>query len=143
MGEAAEGGEVAVMWFTVKKGVEAVEVSYAHGESTLFVENVAVRPDDPFDVSLDMGKNFKTRDKQDHTYADAQDFADEVDSLKSVHISDATVIKAIDLQLKRLKKRPERGRLRILLQGEHWFNISMEAHDEHSLMLRVLSIADL
>jgi hypothetical protein len=141
LGEAEEGSEVGVaFWYNIKKGVETIEVEYANGETTLFVENVEIRPDDPFDVSLDLGKNLRTRNKRENTYIDGQDFAKNVASLKSVDINDSTVIKSINQQIKRVN--PTSARLRILLNGEHWFTVSMEAHDEFSLMLRVLSTAD-
>src|SRR3954470_18050699 len=93
------------MWFTLKKGSETVHVEYSHGGATLFVENVQLQPDDPFDISLDLNKNLRSRNKQENTYVDANDLASEMDTLKSVQITDATAIDGIRKALGRMEQK--------------------------------------
>ena len=127
-------------WYSLKKGTSSVEISYAHGSVTLLVKNVEMRPADPFDISIDLDSNLHTRNKQENMYGDAQDVSKEISSLKSVEVRDRTVIQGIAKQFGRVK--PQAARLRVLLDGEHCFFISMESRGDDLLVLTTKSTTE-
>jgi len=133
---------VSLPWFTVKKGAVGVHVMYAHGGTDLLIENFAVRPDDPFDVRLDLSKNLRTRNKTENSYVDAVDVSNNIDSLKSVQINDETILKGVSKHIERALKtqgQPKRVRLCVLLKGEHWYEVQLTIPNEYTLMLEVVS----
>ena len=82
-----------MLWFTIKTATTAIDVTYGHGTTTLLTENVSIKPGDPFDVSIDLNKNLRSRNKTENTYVDAKDLSGQMDSLKSVQIADETIVK--------------------------------------------------
>ena len=68
-----------------------------------------------------------------------------MDSLKSVQITNEAIIKGIVRQLERMKKSeslPDQVRLRVSLNGEHWYAVQLHWEAAQSLMLNVLSTTD-
>jgi len=132
-------------WWDVRKGSVGVTVTYGYGDSGLLIEKFAVRPGDSFDVRFDMGKNLRTRNKQENSYIDAQDLANNMDSVTSIEISDDTIVKGVSKHLQRLKKSsglPKGVRVCIVLNGEHWYNARLSIPDEYTLMLDGLKPTD-
>jgi hypothetical protein len=130
-------------WDPVRKTSTIVHVSYDHTTATLFAEDIRVRPDDPFDISIDLGKNLRTRHKGVGTYLDARDLADgEIATLQSVRIDDDQVYERIERHVGCLDSVPKIWRLHIELEGSHWFNVRPEARGRHCLVLHVSSAID-
>ncbi|HEY7293007.1 MAG TPA: hypothetical protein VH583_24435 [Vicinamibacterales bacterium] len=125
------------MWFTLKKGAEAISIIYANGETTVFAEDAAIEAADPFGIRLDLNKNLRSRNKQENTYIDANDFLEHVHTLKSVQLFDATFIAKVRAQLQRIK--PTGAHLRLLLNGEHAFDVGIDSESDLSMWLHVKS----
>ena len=73
----------------------AIDVTYGHGTTTLLTENVSIQPGDPFDVSIDLNKNLRSRNKTENTYVDAKDLSGQMDSLGSIRASDRQFSNAV------------------------------------------------
>ena len=68
-----------------------------------------------------------------------------MDTLKSIQITDATVLKGISAQLARMQSKnalPNKYRLRVLLRGTHRYDVRPEAEGEHALFLHVLNTTE-
>jgi hypothetical protein len=130
-----------MMWTSIRKTSTFVHLSYGYATATLFAEDIRIRAADPFDVSIDLSKNLRTRHKSVGTYVDARELADgELRSLRSVQIDDERVIERIASHVQHLETVPAIWRLRVELEGSSWFRIQPEVHGGQSLILQVLAI---
>lgn len=131
-------------WDTLRKTYIIIYVEYGPAHAKLFAENIRVRAADPFDVSIDLSKNLRTRSKGVGTFVDASRLANEMGTLKTVHISDAQILERIGWHLKRLDELPNVWRLHVELEGSHWFIVKPEVRGRNvqSLWLTVESAAE-
>ncbi|HEY3384401.1 MAG TPA: hypothetical protein VGK32_21800 [Vicinamibacterales bacterium] len=134
------------MWRNLKKTSTIVYASYDFTDATtLFAEDFMARPGDPFDISLDLTKNLRTRNKDEDTYIDARELADgAISGLRTVQIDDKQVIERIRLKLSDLPAPPKQWRLRVQLEGDHWYAVRPEAPagTSDTLLLHVASVLD-
>lgn len=131
-------------WDTLRKTYILVHVSYGYANATLFAENIRVRAGDPFDVSVDLNKNLRTRHKGVGTYVDASDLArGEMSTLKTLRIDDDQIIDRIGRHLEHVDENPKTWRLHVALEGSHWFVVRPEVRGPHeSLWLHIESTAE-
>jgi hypothetical protein len=131
-----------MFWDPVRKTTTIVHVAYDHTTATLFAEDIRVRAGDPFDISIDLNKNLRTRHKSVGTYVDAKALAaGEIGTLQSVQLDDDQVYERIGRLIDRLDSVPATWRLHVWLQGSHWFTVCPEARGQHSLIFHVSSTA--
>lgn len=114
-------------WDTLRKTSVIVHVEYGHAHTSLFSENIAVRTGEPFDFSIDLNKNLRTRHKSVGTYVAADDLANgDISRLKAVQIHDKNVLDRIGSKLEHMETVPRAFRLHVALKGSHWFNVRPE-----------------
>lgn len=129
-------------WDTLRKSYVIIHVAYDHTTATLFAENISVRAGDPFDLSIDLNKNLRTRYKSVGTCIDARDLANgEIGTLQSVQIDDDKIYDGIERHLGSLDEVPKVWRLHVALEGAHWFTVRPEVRGRRSLWFHVLSPA--
>jgi len=127
-------------WFPIRKTSTIVHVEYDHATATLFAENICVRPEDPFDISVDLNKNLRTRHKSVGTYMDARNLAaGRLRTLHSIQIDEEHVLDRLCSHLEHFGKVPEKWRLLVNLEGMSWFTIRPQLRGNRSLVLNVLS----
>lgn len=127
-------------WFPIRKTTVIVHVGYGSTYADVFADDIRVRADDPFDISIDLNRGLRSRSKGVGTYLDARELADgEIDNLTSVQISEKQVYEGIDSHLNSLDETPKTWRLHVSLEGSHWFEVRPEVRAHHTLVLHVES----
>lgn len=130
----------------LRKTSTIVYVSWDTSDATtLFAENFLARATDSLDVSLDLANNLRTRNKDENTYSDARELADGgIVSLTSIQIDDKQVLDGLRRKLRLVRVRPKQWRLRVQLEGDHWFAVRPEVphHATDTLLLHVVSVLE-
>jgi len=76
-----------------------------------------------------------------NTYIDARELADgSINSLEFVQIDEKQVIDGLNKALQNLKKRPDKWKLTILLEGEHSFLVEPEFYRRGNLTSLFLKV---
>jgi hypothetical protein len=121
----------------LRKGTSSLYLEYG-GSSTnnLSAYDIQLVLGDPTEVSVDLGPNLRTRNKQGNGFADASALADgNVDDLSLVQISEGQVIRALARYAGRLSQSP--WKLRLRLDRLYTFSVNPEIA-EADLFLRVV-----
>lgn len=124
-------------WDTLRKTYIIVGVNFRHHTHKVFAENIRVRIRRDFEISIDLNKNLRTRSKGSGTCVAAMDLARDINSLKYVQILDRKVIEDMGRYLDASNDDPERCRVHVALQGDHWFDCHTELKGQTSLFLHL------
>ncbi len=132
---------MATVWRSLRKGGTLLYVEYGSTYTNhLYGHDCRVRVEPKFEVSLDLGKNLRTRNTSTNQYSDAKSLASgDIERLKTVQISDAQIIDGLSAAAKRIPAPPDEWTLTIELQGQRSFRVQPQLDSSGtSLFLRVI-----
>lgn len=129
-------------WKSLRKGSAGLHITYGKSETgNLCVENVRVRTAPSLDLSFELNRNLRTRNRSTNSYQDARELADgAIADLKVVQITDNQVLERLSGLLARAHDVPSVWTLTVELEGPHTFRVRPEWDPEDgSLSLHVES----
>ena len=130
----------AMSWLSLKKGGFSLHVAYAGTyTNNLYGYDARVRIRPTVEISLDLNRNLRTKNKSENGYIDARELADgEIDQLEVVQICDERVIDRLAGAVEMADNPASEWGLTIELEGQHKFRVRPDADRSDSVFLRVI-----
>jgi hypothetical protein len=127
-------------WLSLKKGGSGLHVAYADtSTSNLRGYDAKVRIRPTVEISLDLNRNLRTKNKSENGYVDARELADgEIDQLELVQICDERVIDRLSQAVEMADNPASEWGLTIELEGQHKFCVRPDPDRSDSVFLRVI-----
>jgi hypothetical protein len=127
------------IWRSLKKGSVGIHISYGDTfTNSLSATDFQLRISPRFEISFDLNKNLRTKNKQNFSYIDARHLADgEIAQLKMVQINDSRILDRI-MESYKFAGKPREWYLMIHLEGERSFRVHPEKNGS-ALFLRVIT----
>jgi len=128
-------------WKKLKKSGVSLHVEYGETfANDLYGYDAKFRTGPPFEISLDLNRNLRTRNKTTNTYVDAQELADgDINQLKLVQIIDEGLFGRLASEIQATGGSSAVWTLAIELGGRHIFQVKPERDDPgETLYLHVL-----
>lgn len=132
-------------WIQLRKGGTLLHIVYGKTHSSnLSGYDVRVRTLPSMELSLDLNRNLRTRNKSENSYYDARELADgKIADLKLLQLDDGYIIKRLCRVLRDARGVPPDWMLVIELEGRNAFRVRPERRSTSgSLFLRVAWAVD-
>ena len=130
----------AMSWLSLKRGGSSLHVAYADTyTNNLYGYDARVRIRPTVEISLDLNRNLRTKNKSENGYIDARELADgEIDQLEVVQICDERVKDRLAEAVEMADNPASEWGLTIELEGQHKFRVWPDADRSDSVFLRVI-----
>jgi hypothetical protein len=121
-------------WVLLKKGGIHLHLTYGNDfTNNVFGYDCRFRDKPEFEISFDLSKNLKTRNKQTNTYLDALELNNgEIKNLSLFQFSDHTIFKSLNQIFQNLTSVPKVWKLTIHL-GRDWSFVVKPIYDKENL----------